>query len=112
MSPSAIAPDDWPTEPARRYAQRQSALADHHGLHVDSRVVDTAAGEVHYLAAGDPTGEPVLLLHGFSAPAAIWLRLAPALADRYRLVIPDMPGEGLSAKPSFHGRDLRSFLDG
>lgn len=105
-------PADWSTPAERRYAERQGRLADHYGLDVESYVIDSASVRVHYLTAGDPDGAPVLLLNGFSAPAAIWLSLVPALADGYRLIIPDMPGQGLSAKPNFHGRDLRSHLVG
>ena len=31
-------------------------------------------------AAGPPTGEPVVLLHGFPQTAACWIRVAQALA--------------------------------
>jgi len=52
-----------------------------------------------YLEAGD--GDPVVLLHGgeFGASAEIgWERTIPALADRYRVLAPDMLGFGQSAK--------------
>ncbi|MFB6353079.1 MAG: alpha/beta fold hydrolase [Halobacteriales archaeon] len=110
--PSSIetmAPGDWPAAPERRFAERQADLARECGLEVASRVVETdAAGRVHFLEAGDPDGDPVLLLHGITEPAATWLPMAPALAGDYRLVAPDMPGEGLSAKPTDRGRDLRA----
>jgi pimeloyl-ACP methyl ester carboxylesterase len=106
-------PEDWPDESERRYATRQADLADHYHLDCESRTVDTdAAGRVHYLVAGEPDGEPVVLLHGITAPAATWVPMFPALADRYRLYVPDMPGEGLSAKPDYRGRDLRQWLVG
>lgn len=52
-----------------------------------------------YLEAGD--GEPVILLHGgeFGVSAEIgWERTIPALAQRYRVLAPDMLGFGQSAK--------------
>jgi 2-hydroxymuconate-semialdehyde hydrolase len=52
-----------------------------------------------YLEVGD--GEPVVLLHGgeFGVSAEIgWERTIPALADRYRVLAPDMLGFGQSAK--------------
>jgi 2-hydroxymuconate-semialdehyde hydrolase len=52
-----------------------------------------------YLEAG--TGNPVVLLHGgeFGVSAEIgWEATIPALADRYRVVAPDMLGFGQSAK--------------
>ncbi len=103
--------DDWPTAAEREYAQLQTALADHYGVSVGSYALDVAdTGRVHYLEAGNPDGEPVLLLHGVSATAATWLPVVPALADAYRLVIPDRPGQGLSAPVDYHSRDLRPFL--
>lgn len=111
--PTSRSVDDWPTEPERRYAEHQIQLAAHYDVAVDSRTVDTdSAGLVHYLVAGDPDSEPVLLLHGVTTTAATWLPLVPALADRYRLYIPDRPGRGLSAAASYRGRYLRSFLVG
>lgn len=111
--PVVRSPDDWPSEPERRYARRQARLAGHYSLDVDSLVIDTeSAGRVHCLDAGNPGGEPVVLLHGLTGQAAYWLPIAPSLADRYRLYAPDMPGEGLSAKPSYRGRDLRAFMTG
>lgn len=104
-------PDEWPTEPERRYAAAQARLADHHGVDFESLVVESpSAGRVHVLAAGNPDGEPVLLTHGLGTTAATWLPLFPALADRFRLYAPDRPGRGLSAAPSYEGRDLRRFL--
>ncbi|MDS0220618.1 alpha/beta hydrolase [Haloarcula sp. S1AR25-5A] len=107
----ALSPDDWPNPAERRYADAQTRLADHYDLAVESRVTETdAAGRVHYLVGGDPEGEPVLLLHGVGTPAATWLPLFPALTDEYRVYVPDRPGLGLSAAPSYRDRNLRSFL--
>lgn len=103
--------DDWPTPAEREYVQRQTAVADHYGVGIDSHVLAVdGPGRVHYLEAGDPDGEPVLLLHGVSATAATWLPMVPALADEYRLVIPDRPGQGLSEPVDYRGRNLRPFL--
>lgn len=108
---SALSPDDWPSEPEQRYAERQAQLATHYGLDIDSRTITTdAAGRIHYLVTGNPDGEPVVLLHGVSVTAATWLPLAPALTDEYRLYLPDRPGRGLSSAPSYRDRDLRQFL--
>src|SRR6201990_2171563 len=52
-----------------------------------------------YLEAGD--GDPVILLHGgeFGVSAEIgWERTIPVLAERYRVLAPDMLGFGQSAK--------------
>ncbi|MDT3436111.1 alpha/beta fold hydrolase [Haloarcula sp. 1CSR25-25] len=107
----ALSPDDWSRPAERRYADAQARLAARYDLAVESRVTETdAAGRVHYLVGGNPDGDPVLFLHGVGTPAATWLPLFPALTDEYRVYAPDRPGLGLSAAPSYRGRDLRSFL--
>src|SRR5512147_1057963 len=45
-------------------------------------------------------GAPLLLVHGFPQTHAIWHRVAPRLAARYRLGMPDLRGYGDSAKPA------------
>ena len=46
------------------------------------------------------TGPPLLLLHGFDSSFLEFRRLAPLLADRFQLVIPDLFGFGFSPRPS------------
>ena len=45
-------------------------------------------------------GEPLLLLHGFPQTHRIWRQLAEQLSDRFRLIMPDLPGYGQSEGPS------------
>jgi pimeloyl-ACP methyl ester carboxylesterase len=44
-------------------------------------------------------GDPVVLLHGWPQTWHEWRKLAPLLAGRYRLVMPDLPGLGDSGRP-------------
>ena len=44
-------------------------------------------------------GSPLLLLHGFDSSFLEYRRLAPLLADRFQLFIPDMFGFGFSPRP-------------
>ena len=39
-------------------------------------------------------GPPLLLLHGFPQSHVMWHRVAPPLAARFSLVIPDLRGYG------------------
>ena len=48
------------------------------------------------VASGRP---PLLLLHGFPQTHAMWHKVAPMLADRFALVLPDLRGYGDSDKP-------------
>lgn len=45
---------------------------------------------------GDPDAPPVLLVMGLAYPAAMWWRLVPALAERYRVLRLDNRGAGLT----------------
>lgn len=47
---------------------------------------------VHYRVAG--TGYPVILVHGLSGSTRWWRRNIPALAQRYRVHLVDLPGFG------------------
>lgn len=49
---------------------------------------------------GDPTGPPVLLLHGFPQTGSSWDRVWPALAEAgYRVTIPDQRGYSAALRP-------------
>jgi pimeloyl-ACP methyl ester carboxylesterase len=44
-------------------------------------------------------GEPLVLLHGLGDSHRTWRRVAPRLAEQYRVLLPDLPGHGLSGRP-------------
>jgi haloacetate dehalogenase len=54
---------------------------------------------VRHSPAGDAARPALLLLHGFPQTHAIWHRVAPRLAQRFRLVMPDLRGYGDSDSP-------------
>src|SRR5438046_6985556 len=54
---------------------------------------------VFYREAGDATAPTVLLLHGFPTSSHMYRELIPALADRYHVVAPDLPGFGFTDAP-------------
>src|SRR6516225_3615343 len=60
--------------------------------------------KVFYRTAGDPKHPAGLLLHGFPTSSHMFRDLIPALADRYHVVAPDLPGFGFSDAP-----DRKSF---
>ena len=55
---------------------------------------------VFYRAAGDRGAPVVLLLHGFPASSFMFRELIPRLADRYRVIAPDLPGFGFTEVPA------------
>jgi len=48
---------------------------------------------------GDPQGQPVVLIHGYTDNARDWVPLIPYLDPRLRLIVVDIRGHGASAKP-------------
>jgi pimeloyl-ACP methyl ester carboxylesterase len=65
--------------------------------------------KVFYREAGDPLAPAILLLHGFPTSSHMYRDLMPALADRYRVVAPDLPGFGFTDAPD--RRDFRYSFD-
>ena len=63
------------------------------------RTVSVDGLEVFYRKAGDPKASTVLLLHGFPTSSHMFRELIPALANRYHLVAPDLPGFGFTEAP-------------
>lgn len=53
--------------------------------------------EIHALEVGD-ADESVFLLHGLSGSSRWWQRAVPGLAQRYRVVVPDLIGFGRSRR--------------
>jgi len=52
---------------------------------------------------GQPHGQPIVLIHGFSACHLIWSKQYQSrLADEFRLVCLDNRGHGMSEKPTAH----------
>ncbi|QDP19380.1 alpha/beta fold hydrolase [Sphingomonas xanthus] len=55
--------------------------------------------EMNVALAGPDDAPPVILLHGFPESHRTWRALAPLLADRFRLIMPDQRGFGDSDRP-------------
>ena len=65
---------------------------------------------LHYTTVGEPSGQPVLVLHGSGGSAASMLTAGyagelfgpgqPLDADKYFIILPDGIGHGKSSKPS------------
>jgi pimeloyl-ACP methyl ester carboxylesterase len=52
-----------------------------------------------YIDTGNPTGPPVVLIHGYTDNARDWVPLLPYLSKRFRLILVDIRGHGKSSKP-------------
>jgi haloacetate dehalogenase len=63
----------------------------------ERRRIATSGATINVLRGG--SGPPLLLLHGFPETHVMWHRIAPRLASRYTVVMPDLRGYGDSSKP-------------
>lgn len=61
--------------------------------------------DIFYREAGHPDAPALLLLHGFANSSFYFRHLMPLLADRFRLVAPDLPSFGFTDVPG--GRDYQ-----
>ncbi|HTQ37675.1 MAG TPA: alpha/beta fold hydrolase [Pirellulales bacterium] len=63
----------------------------------------------HYLDEGQ--GEPLLLVHGNPTWSFYWRNLVSAFRDRYRVIVPDHMGCGLSDKPQHYNYRLAQHVE-
>jgi pimeloyl-ACP methyl ester carboxylesterase len=66
-------------------------------IHHRTAVVD--GHRIFYREAGAAQAPAVLLLHGFPSSSHMFRNLIPLLAERYRVIAPDLPGFGFSDAP-------------
>ncbi len=71
----------------------------------ESRYLDINGLRYHYLDEG--SGEPLLMLHGNPTWSFYFRRLIIAFRERYRVIVPDHMGCGLSDKPDGSRYDFR-----
>lgn len=77
------------------------------------------AGSMHYLDEGDPKAPALVCVHGNPTWSFYFRRIALAFRDRFRVIVPDHLGCGLSGKPQIgfgyrlqdHIDNLRRLLD-
>jgi pimeloyl-ACP methyl ester carboxylesterase len=86
------------------------------GLAVETNTASVNGVTIYYRDIG-PRGEPVVLLHGFPETGDAFAQVAAQLGKRYRLIVPDLRGAGLSERsPSGYEKktlatDVRALLD-
>src|SRR5580693_5483096 len=80
-----------------------SAKTEHGIPLIHRKRIETDGVRLFYREAGDPNAPVVLLLHGFPASSFQYRELIPRLADRYRVIAPDLPGFGFTEVPAKRG---------
>jgi len=71
-------------------------LTSHHRIEADGV-------HVFYREAGPADAPVILLLHGFPTSSFQYREPIPRLADRYRVIAPDLPGFGFTHVPAERG---------
>lgn len=65
-----------------------------------SRYADLPGGiRVHYEEMGDPQKPTIMLVHGYGDSYLSWSKVTDRLKGRFHLIVPDMPGHGLTRAP-------------
>ena len=64
---------------------------------VEHRFVDAGGLRMHVAEAGE--GDPLVLLHGWPQHWYMWRGVIPRLAERYRVIAPDLRGFGWTEAP-------------
>jgi pimeloyl-ACP methyl ester carboxylesterase len=82
----------------------------------ESHFLELDAGRMHYLDEGQ--GPPLLLVHGTPTWSFLYRHIVAALRPRFRCIVPDHIGFGLSDKPADwgyrpadHARNLRMLIE-
>ncbi|HEV2777144.1 MAG TPA: alpha/beta hydrolase [Solirubrobacteraceae bacterium] len=87
--------EDLPERPrlAHRYSEGDTATVVVHSV---------AFGPIatHVVSYGPRDAPPLLLIHGLMTTSYSWRYMFEQLGDRYRLVVPDLPGCGRSTVPA------------
>jgi len=82
-----------------------SAYGQAAGEAIASRTAKIDGANLHYLTAGH--GTPLILLHGYAETSLMWRPIIPALAKRFTVIAPDLPGIGDSDIPA-DGLDMKN----
>jgi len=83
----------FPEQPAKLGIKAERSLG---GLGYKTVVIGDETW--HYLEGGPSDAEVLLLLHGFGGDKDNWIRFSKSLTASYRVIAPDLPGFGESAR--------------
>jgi non-heme chloroperoxidase len=103
---------------ALRLHRPLDAVGDSPSDRGDPVVTFRTTDDVTLAYTDDGTGRPIVLIHGYTAPAAAWAFTIDALLENgYRAITLDRRSHGLSETPAYgqrmarHGRDIGEFLE-
>jgi pimeloyl-ACP methyl ester carboxylesterase len=61
---------------------------------LEERFAEVKGCRLRYFVGGRGHGRPIVLVHGLGGAAVNWVDVAPLLARRHRVLVPDLPGHG------------------
>jgi pimeloyl-ACP methyl ester carboxylesterase len=88
------------TAPARAEQTPVEAAAKAAGLALHTGTATVNGVSIYFRDIGARAAEPVILLHGFPETGDAIAPAVAALGQRFRLIVPDLRGAGLSQRPS------------
>ncbi|CAD6519425.1 Soluble epoxide hydrolase [Paraburkholderia hiiakae] len=94
--------------PSRMIDHGPASLADPILPGFEHRFATVEGTRLHYVIGGKEQGETVVLLAGYPQSGFAWRKVMPRLAQRYRVIVPDLPGQGDSDRPP-GGYDTQSL---
>lgn len=74
----------------------------------EHRFATVEGTRLHYVVGGKADGETVVLLAGYPQSWFAWRKVMARLGERYRVIAPDLPGQGDSDRP-LDGYDTQSL---
>lgn len=78
---------------------------------LELKQITVADHDIHYLTGGPENAPVLLMLHGYAANKDNWVRFAAQFSDRYRVLIPDLPGFGDSSRLTEQSYDINSQVE-
>ncbi|CAG9274995.1 alpha/beta fold hydrolase [Paraburkholderia unamae] len=65
----------------------------------EHRFATVEGTRLHYVTGGKTDGETVVLLAGYPQSGYAWRKVMALIGERYRVIAPDLPGQGDSDRP-------------
>jgi pimeloyl-ACP methyl ester carboxylesterase len=85
--------------PVEHFKKEEPMIEKTNVPHTSIHRIEADGVTIFYREAGPENAPVVLLLHGFPTSSFQYRELIPRLADRYRVIAPDLPGFGFTEVP-------------
>lgn len=72
---------------------------------------DGRTGHLHTIECGDPSSQPLVLIHGYGSGAVFFFKLMRELRGRFRIYAIDLYGMGSSTRPTLEDLDYSGVVE-